>query len=139
MNLPAGGGASDGIKSVIVFSAKKTNQYSYYSETLGENQVETAPTGKIFVIVDAEIKNTGAQTLNSGAASFSITDSNGFTYDPHIPYYGNDGLTMQPTDPNQQSNGKVLFVIDAGSDGLKLHYKFRDTVNGPQLAAWPVT
>jgi hypothetical protein len=139
LNLPVGGGASDGIKSVMVFSAKKTNQYSYYSETLKKNQVETAPPGKVFIIVDAEIKNTGVQTLNASSASFGITDSGGYNYDPHIPYYGNDGLTMQQLYLNQQSKGKVLFVIPAISNGLKLQYKFRDTVNGPQLAAWLVT
>jgi hypothetical protein len=123
----------------MVFSANKTNQYSYYNETLKKNQGETAPPGKMFVVVDTVIKNTGAQPLNVSSASFSITDSGGYKYDPHLPYYGNDGLTMQQLYLNQQSKGKVLFVIPASSKGLKLQYKFRDTVNGPQLAAWPVT
>ena len=139
LNLPIGGGASDGIKSVMVFSANKTNQYSYYNETLKTNQVETVPAGKIFVIVDIVIKNSGAQPLNVSSASFSITDSDGYKYDPHLPYYGSDGLAVQQLRLNQQSKGKVLFVISANSTGLKLQYKFRDTVNGPQLAAWPVT
>jgi hypothetical protein len=136
LSVPLGEGASDGNTSVIVFSAKKTNQYSYYSETLKKIQNETAPPGKIFVIVDAGIKNIGAQVLNASASSFSLTDSNGYRYDPS--YYGNEGLSVQQLYLNQTSIGKVLFVVPKTSTGLRLLYNFGDFVTGPKLVAWPI-
>ncbi len=136
LSVPLGEGASDGTASVIVFSAKKTNQYSYYSETVKKIQNETAPPGKIFVIVDAGIKNIGAQVLNASSSSFSITDSNGYKYDPSN--YGNGGLTMQQLYLNQTSTGKILFVIPKESTGLRLQYNFGDFATGPKLVAWPI-
>jgi hypothetical protein len=136
LSVPLGEGASDGIASVIVFSAKKTYQYSYYSETVKKIQNETAPPGKIFIIVDAGIKNIGAPVLNASSSSFSITDSNGYKYDPS--YYGNAGLTMQQLYLNQTSLGKILFVIPKESTGLRLHYNFGDFATGPKLVAWPI-
>jgi len=136
LSLPIGEGASDGTASVVVFSAKKTNKYSYYSDTLKKIQNETAPSGKIFVIVDAGIKNTGAPILNASSSSFSLTDSYGYRYDPS--YYGNDGLTMQQLYLNQTSIGKILFIIPASSTGLRLIYNFGNSVTGPKLASWPI-
>ncbi len=136
MSVPIGEGASDGATSVIVFSAKKTSQYSYYSETLKKIQNETAPQGKTFVIVDAAIKNVGAQELNISSSSFSLTDSNGYKYDPS--YYGNEGFTTQQLYLNQTSLGKILFIIPKTTTGLRLHYNFGDFASGPKLVAWPI-
>jgi Domain of unknown function (DUF4352) len=136
LSVPIGEGASDGTTSVIVFSAKKTNQYSYYSETMKKIQNETAPPGKMFVIVDAGIKNIGAQVLNISSSSFSLTDSNGYKYDPSD--YGNEGLTTQQLFLNQTSLGKILFVIPKTTTGLRLHYNFGDFASGPKLVAWPI-
>jgi Domain of unknown function (DUF4352) len=136
LSVPLGEGASDGTTSVIVFSAKKTYQYSYYSETVKKIQNETAPPGKMFVIVDAGIKNIGAQVLNASSSSFSLTDSNGYKYDPS--HYGNDELTLQQLYLNQTSIGKILFIIPKTTTGLRLHYNFGDFATGPKLVAWPI-
>jgi hypothetical protein len=134
--LPVGEGAGDGTKSVMVFSVNKTSKYSYYS--INKTQVETAPSGKTFVIVDVGIKNTGSQYLNASAAAFSLTDSNGYKYDPSVSYRGDDGFTVQQLYLNQISRGKVLFVIPTGSKGLRLQYDFGDLVTGPKLATWSI-
>jgi len=138
LKLPIGEGSGDGIKSVMVFSVNITNNYSYYSEILNKTQVVTAPPGKIFVIVDAGIKNTGMQSLNASSTSFSITDSNGYKYDPYFLYYGDDGLKMQQLYLNQISIGKILFVIPASSKELRLQYDFGDFVSGPKLVTWSI-
>jgi hypothetical protein len=134
--LAIGEGAGDGTKSVMVFSTNKTNKYSYYS--INKTQVETAPSGKTFVIVDVGIKNTGLQYLNASAAAFSMTDSNGYKYDPSVSYRGDDGFMVQQLYLNQISRGKVLFVIPTGSKGLRLQYDFGDPVTGPKLATWSI-
>jgi Domain of unknown function (DUF4352) len=134
--LAIGEGAGDGTKSVMVFSVNKTSKYSYYS--INKTQVETAPSGKTFVIVDVGIKNTGSQYLNVSAAAFSITDSNGYKYDPSVSYRGDDGFMVQQLYLNQISRGKVLFVIPTASKGLRLQYDFGDLITGPKLATWSI-
>ena len=136
LKLPIGEGASDGIKSVIVYSAKKTDRYSY-SEA-NKTKVETAPKGKKFVLVNAGIKNIGAPFLTVNPTSFSITDSNHFKYDPYFMYNGTDELKMQQLYLDQVSIGKILFVVPEGSNELRLLYDFGDIVIGPNLAEWPV-
>jgi hypothetical protein len=136
LKLPIGEGASDGIKSVMVYSAKKTDRYSY-SEA-NKTKVETAPKGKIFVIVYAGIKNVGAPVLTVNSTPFSITDSNHFKYDPYFLYNGTDGLKIQQLYVDQVSIGKILFVVPEGSDELRLQYDFGDLVSSPNLAEWPV-
>jgi hypothetical protein len=136
LSVPIGEGASDGATSVIVYSAKKTNQYSYYSETVKKIQNETAPPGKTFVMVDAGIKNIGAQVLNVSSSSFSLTDSNGYKYDPSD--IGNDGFTTQQLYLNQTSIGKILFIIPKTVTGLRLQYNFGNFATGPKLVAWPI-
>jgi hypothetical protein len=134
--LAIGEGAGDGIKSVMVFSANKTNRYGFYS--INKTQVENAPPGKIFVIVDVGIKNTGLQYFNASAVPFSMTDINGYRYDPSDSYLGGDGFTMQQLYLNQISRGKILFIVPTGSKGLRLQYDFGDPVTGPKLATWSI-
>jgi hypothetical protein len=136
LKLPIGEGASDGIKSVIVYSAKKTDRYSY-SEA-NKTKSETSPKGKKFVIVNAGIKNIGAPFITVNPASFSITDSNHYKYDPYSVYNGTDGLKMQQLYLDQVSVGKILFAVPEGSIELRLQYDFGDLVSGPKLAEWPV-
>jgi len=136
LKLPIGEGASDGIKSVIVYSANKTDKYSY--SVLNKSKIETAPEGKIFVIVHAGIKNIGAPSVNVSSTPFSITDSNHFKYDPYLQYNGTDGLKVQQLYLDQVSIGKILFVVPAGSDELRLQYDFGYLVSSPNLVEWPV-
>jgi len=137
LKLTIGEGASDGIKSVIVYSANKTDKYSY-SESINKTKVETAPNGKIFVIVHAGIKNVGASSLNVSSTPFSITDSNHFKYDPYFLYNGTDGLKVQQLYLDQVSVGKILFIVPTGSNELRLQYNFGNLVSSPNLAEWPV-
>jgi hypothetical protein len=137
LKLIIGEGASDGIKSVIVYSANKTDKYRYY-EAINKTKVETAPKGKIFVIVHAGIKNVGASSLNVSSTPFSITDSNHFKYDPYFLYNGTDGLKVQQLYLDQVSVGKILFIVPAGSNELRLQYNFGNLVSSPNLAEWPI-
>ena len=137
LKIPIGEGASDGITSVLVYSAKKTSRYSY-SDTSNKNRTETAPQGKSFVIVDVGIKNVGAPYLAVNSTPFSITDSNSFKYDPSLSYNGTDGLRVQQLYLNQVSGGKILFIIPASSKELRLQYDFGNLATGPNLAEWPV-
>jgi len=136
LKVPIGEGASDGIKSVIVYSANKTDTYSY--SVLNKSKIETAPKGKIFVIVHAGIKNIGAPSVNVSSTPFSITDSNHFKYDPYFLYNGTDGLKVQQLYLDQISVGKILFIVPADSNELRLQYNFGNLDSSPNLAEWPV-
>ena len=105
---------------------------------LKENQVETASPGKIFVIVDAVIKNIGAQSIYASSTQFSITDSKGYKYDPDFMYFGDDGLKIQQLYLNQLTRGKILFSIPSDATGLKLQYDFGNAISGPKLVTWPL-
>lgn len=124
-------------KAVMVYSIQKTDHYSYYSDIFKETQFETASPGKIFVFVDAVIKNIGAQSIYASPTSFSITDSKGYKYDPDYRYFGDDGLKTQELYLNQKTEGRILFTIPSSATGLRLQYEFGDMYSGPNLVTWP--
>jgi hypothetical protein len=88
--------------------------------------------------VDAGIKNVGAPYLTVNSTPFSVTDSNGFKYDPSLSYNGTDWLKTQQLYLDQVSAGKILFVIPADSKELRLRYDFGNLETGPNLAEWAV-
>lgn len=93
LSLKVGETAKTSKIEVTVLSAKKTNHYEYYSDILKETMTEAASPGKIFILAEVEIKNIGSDRAYVGSSEFSMTDSEGFRYDPEL-YYGNDGLEI---------------------------------------------
>ena len=138
LNLNIGETAKTSKVEVTVFSAKKTKSYNYYSDVFKTNVTEEAKPGKIFILVDAEIKNVGSDRVFVGASEFSITDSEGYKYDP-IPYLGSDELeTIKELYQNQKMRGKILFEVPEKAQNLRLQYDFGDLFIGTKLASWSI-
>ena len=138
LNLNIGETAKTSKIEVTVFSAQKTKSYEYYSDILKETMTEEASPGKIFILVDVEIKNVGSDSVFVGSSEFSITDSEGYKYDPAL-YYGDDGLEMiKKLYQNQKMRGKILFEVPEDTHNLKLLYDFGNLFIGTKLASWSI-
>jgi len=121
---------------VTVLSAEKTESYEYYSDILEEYLEEEASPGKIFILTEGEIKNVGDDRVYVSSSQLSITDSEGYKYDPEL-YFGDDGLEMfKELYPNQKMRGKVLSKVPEDATGLKIQYDFGDLFTGIRLATW---
>jgi len=137
LSLKVGEIAKTSKVEVSVISAQKTKSYDYYSAIIKENMTQEAKPGKVFFLIDSEIKNVGADRVYVGSSEFSITDSEGFKYDPEVLYYGDDGLGMvKELYQNQKMKGKILFEVPENAKGLKLQYDFGNLFIGTKLASW---
>lgn len=121
---------------VTVFSVEKIESYEYYSDILEDYMEEEASPGKIFILIEGEIKNVGDDRAYVGSSQLSITDSEGYKYDPEL-YFGDDGLEMfKELYPGQKMKGKVLFEVPEDATGLKIRYDFGGIFTGIKLATW---
>jgi len=126
---------------VTLISAQKIKTYEYYSDIFKETMTQEATQGKTFVLIEAEIKNIGADRVFVGSSQFSMTDSEGYKYDPQL-YYGQstDGLDMiKELYQNQKMKGKVLFEVPESAIGLKIQYDFGNLFIGVKLATWEIS
>lgn len=138
LNLKVGETAKTSKIEVSVISAQKANSYNYYSDILKETQREEAGPGKTYVLVDAEIKNVGSDSAFVGYTEFSITDSEGYKYDPTM-YLGQDRLeAVKELYQNQKMKGKILFEIPENAKNIKLQYDFGNLFIGTKLASWSI-
>jgi len=136
LSLKVGETAKTSKVEVTVISAKKTNHYEYYSDILKATMTEEASPGKIFILAEIEIKNIGSDRAYAGSTDFSLTDSEGYRYDPEF-YYGEDGLEMfKELYQNQKMKGKVLFKVPEDAKGLKIQYDFGSLFTKVKLASW---
>ena len=137
LNLKVGETATTSKIEVTVKSAKKVKEYEYYSDVLQQYYTRTAPPGKVFIIADVEIKNIGNSRAYVGASEFSVTDSEGYRYDPEY-YLGEDRLDMvKELYQNQKMDGKVVFKVPKDAKGLKIQYDF-GRFTGVKLATWEI-
>jgi hypothetical protein len=140
LTLKVGETAKTSKIEVTVITAQKTSYYEYYSEILGTMTKEASP-GKTFVLIEVEIKNIGSDRVFVGSSEFSMTDSEGYKYDPQL-YYGQstDGLDMiKELYQNQKMKGKVLFEVPESATGLKIQYDFGNLFIGVKLATWEIS
>lgn len=136
LNLKIGETAQTSKMEVTVISAEKTKYYVYYSDIFEETMTEVASPGKRLILTEIEIKNIGSDRAYMGSSEFSMTDSEGYRYDPEL-YYGNDGLEMfKELYQNQKMVGKVLFEIPEDANGLKIQYDFGSLFTEVKLASW---
>jgi hypothetical protein len=138
-NLKVGQSAWNAHKSVTLESATRTPSYSYQDPSSGL-VTKRAPTGKIFIIVDALVENTGTEIVNASSMTFSMSDAHGLTTNP-ISYPGNDAFDYMyvTLNPGQNTGGKILFEVAASATGLKLAYDFGTHATGSVLATWALT
>jgi len=139
LNLNVGEAATTSKIEVTVFSADKEKSYEYYSTIYKENNTQETSPGNTFLLVDAEIKNVGSDSQYVGTTEFSMSDSEGYSYDPEFIYLGNDGMdAIKQLYTSQKMRGKILFEIPENTEGLKLHYDFGNLYIGTKLATWSI-
>ena len=120
---------------ISILSAEKKKSYTYYSDIFEEMVVETSSPGNTFIVVDAEIKYIGSDStyVDNG---FSVTDSEGYKYDPEL-YGGDDGLEFfKELYSNQKTKGRIIFSVPESATNLKIQYNFGNIFAGTKLATW---
>ena len=139
LNLAVGETAKTSKIEVTVISAQKKNSYDYYSDIFKETITQEAGPEKTYILVEAEIKNVGSDRVFVGTTDFSVTDSEGYHYDPDWLYYGDNGLDMiKELYQNQKIRGKILFEVPEDASDLEILYDFGNLFIGTELASWEI-
>jgi hypothetical protein len=121
---------------VTVISAERTRSYKYYSSILEKYLTKSADPGKDYVLVDAEVKYTGSRSTYATSSDFSLSDSEGYRYDPDL-YSGDDNFPLlQELYPNQKVKGKFVFTVPSSATGIRLYYDFGTLFTGTDLVYW---
>ena len=122
---------------ITVISAKKERFYRYWYDALNQYLTQVAPQGYVYLIVEVEIKNVGADSVYVSNTNFNAIDSNGYRYDVDMLYMSEDRLeTFQELYKNQKVRGKLLFKVPKDAKGLKIQYDFGSLLTGVKLATW---
>jgi hypothetical protein len=121
---------SDSGQEVCVYSAQKSNMVT--SVIFNVSSTKEAAGGKTFVIIDAQIKNTGADPITVFPHQFSIGDGEGNRFKKE-PYYGEEWLMAGELGYNEYKRGKVLFEVPENSKNLVVLYD----LNG-KLVSWKI-
>lgn len=107
---------------VTVISANKTDHILFRCRQT--NDTEKSNKGKIFVVANIEIKNTGDKGIKLVGQPFEMTDSAGFE---HSQYYGSpvrycdeDELETGDLYPDHTIKGRILFEVPEEAKGLKI-------------------
>jgi hypothetical protein len=125
-----GSAYSDAQREVTVYSTQKN--VSHTSVFYNVSSTKEAGGGNTFVIIDAQIKNIGADSITVFPHDFSIVDSDGNRYEKQ-PYYGEDRLAAGELKKNQHKRGIMLFEVPQNAKKLLLNYK----LNG-KFIAWNI-
>jgi hypothetical protein len=130
--------ASGDNAQATVWSARKVQAYNWSTSSSDYSYTEEAENGTVYLIIDAEVENTGSETLSPLTWDFSLGDGAGNQYEPGI-YYGDESFGYQKElSRNQKARGKILFEIPEDAEDLKLYYDFGTRYGGTQVASWPV-
>ncbi|MDD1719306.1 MAG: DUF4352 domain-containing protein [Methanoregulaceae archaeon] len=137
--LRLGDSAGNSERQVIVFTARKTRSYQYFSEAIHKYLTNVAEPGKVFLICEGEVKNLGEDEAYVGAGDFSLSDSEGNRYDPDILSLLNDALPYyQDLYKGEKISGSIVFVVPESSGGHRLSYDFGNILTGADLATWDI-
>ena len=122
---------SDSGQTITVYSAQKSRILTSTSDNLSSSK--EAAGGKNFVIIEAQIKNTGDERIAVFPHRFSIVDSEGNRFEK-APYHGEGWLMACQLDKNQYRKGKIVFEVPENAKNLFLYYD----LNGRHLS-WEIT
>jgi len=137
LELKLGEVAKTSKMEVTVISAEKT--MSYYDTLWKENK--EAEKGKLFVIVEAELKNVGDDIEYADPDDFSMSDLEEFKYDPEGGFLGADienALKHTKLFPDERIAGKLVFEIPETATGLKVKYNFGSIFEKPIIVSWTI-
>ncbi len=130
MEADLGSRYSDSEQEVIVYSAQKTETFTSVFYNVASTKAATS--GNTFVIIDAQIKNVGADKIMVFPHRFSIGDSEGNRFDKE-PFHGDGWLMAVELEKNQYKKGKVLFEVPQNAKNLVVYYD----LNG-KLLSWKI-
>jgi uncharacterized protein (UPF0333 family) len=125
-----GSAYSNSEQEVIVYSAQKNETFT--SVFYNVSSTKEAASGNTFVIIDARIKNIGADKITVFPHDFSMVDAEGKRFDKE-PFHGDGGLMAGELEKNQYKKGKVLFEVPQNSKDLVVYYD----LNG-KLLSWKI-
>ena len=117
-------------QEVCVYSAQKSKMVT--SVIYNVSSTKEATGGKTFVIIDAQIKNTGADPITVFPHQFSIGDAEGNMFKKE-PFYGEEWLKAGELSHNEFKRGKVLFEVPENAKNLVVLYD----LNG-KLVSWKI-
>lgn len=116
---------------VTIISAEGAN---YYTDEDGD--VRLASSGKIFVIIDAEVKYVGTDSDYVYGGDFWLIDSETHKYEYASGTYSlKDGFEGTTLYPNQTQRGKILFEIPEDVKYLKVQCDLGSYLE-PELVSW---
>ncbi len=122
LSLRIGETAKLSVIEVTVVSVNKTDTVTISISPWLTNETEK---GKLFVLADVEIKNTGNKGIMFTVNPFIITDLAGFHQSPR--YYDlEDKFETDDLYPNNTRRGKVLFKVPIEAKGLKIELDLND-------------
>lgn len=121
LTLTLGQSAKTSKERVTVFSANRITHYTWSGEF--GTYTESVPTGKAWILVDAQIENLDAEYCWVSEYDFSIGDSQGYKYDAEM-YFADDSFPSQELYQGQKARGKILFEVPSGAAGLEVIYDF---------------
>jgi hypothetical protein len=130
MEADFGSPYSNSEQEVIVYSAQKTETFT--SVFYNVASTKAAASGNTFVIIDARIKNIGADKITVFPHDFSMVASDGNRYEK-IPYYGEDRLGAGELKKNQHKRGILLFEVPQNAKNLVLSYYIKG-----KLLTWKI-
>jgi hypothetical protein len=132
-----GQAASGDNAEATVWSAQKTRAYNWTTGGSAYTFTEEAENGTVFLIIDAEVKNTGSGTLYASTGDFGLVDGAGNRYEPGL-YYGDESFGyLHELSGNQKIRGKILFEIPPDARDLNVSYDFGTRYGGTRVASWP--
>ncbi|MDD1680995.1 MAG: DUF4352 domain-containing protein [Methanoregula sp.] len=133
-----GQAASGDNAQATVWSARNTQSYTWTTGSSNYSFTEEAETGMTYLIIDAEVQNTGSDSLYASTGDFSLADGAGNRYEPGL-YYGDESFGyLHDLSKNQKNRGKILFEIPSDARDLKISYDFGIGYGGTQVASWRV-
>lgn len=130
LTLGVGSAANTAVLDVNVLSAQVTKSYTSDDKTV------TAPAGKTFIVIEAEIKQKGPLEIEVGRGKFFATDADMFDKYPSS-YAGTDGLVGSTILTGGESiTGKAAFEVPEGLQGMKVVYEFGADITVTNMVAW---
>jgi hypothetical protein len=121
-----------------VYSAMKMPAYTWSSSSSEYTFTEEAVNGTTWLVIDAEVKNTGADTMYASTSDFYLVDGEGNRYEPGL-YYGDESFSyLKELSENQKNRGKIVFGIPPDARDLKLFYDFGIKYHQAQVASWTI-
>jgi hypothetical protein len=127
-------------RQVTIYSVQKTSTYNWLGTS--NKLTQKSKPGKIYIIIDAEVKYLGVIGISSiytGPGDFSVSDIEGNRYDAE-PYIGDDAFEiLKELFKNQKTRGIVVFEVPTTAKGLTLYYDYGNLVPwGVKYATWEI-